>query len=158
MFSMVVSITATSNTVADAAPQPSETLMNHAEKNAEVIRRAYEAFNTADMETLVATFDERASWHTPGRSPVAGDTPDREATFAQFGRYVGETNGTFRAVLQNLFTGEEGRVVALHHNIGERNGKQLDVYCCITFVVENGRIIEGREHFADVGAWDTFWA
>ena len=33
--------------------------------NAELVRRDYEAFNTADVATLAEIFDESASWHTP---------------------------------------------------------------------------------------------
>ena len=43
------------------------------DRNAEIIRRGYRAFNTADMKTLTELFDENASWHTPGRSILAGD-------------------------------------------------------------------------------------
>jgi ketosteroid isomerase-like protein len=35
--------------------------MNEADKNAATVRRAYEAFNSADMKTLTETFDESAS-------------------------------------------------------------------------------------------------
>jgi ketosteroid isomerase-like protein len=35
--------------------------MNEAEKNAETVRRGYEAFNKADMQTLTELFDEGAS-------------------------------------------------------------------------------------------------
>ena len=35
-------------------------------KNAEIVRRGYHAFNTADMNTLTQLFDENTSWHTPG--------------------------------------------------------------------------------------------
>ena len=132
--------------------------MSQAERNVEIVRRGYEAFNTADMATLTEIFGEDAAWHTPGRSPVAGDHVGREAVFAQFGRYGGDTGGTFKAALQQLFAGEDGRVVALHHNSGERNGTHLDVDCCIVFEVEDGRITDGRELFADLYAWDGFWA
>ena len=71
-------------------------------ENAAVVRRGYEAFNSGDMETLVETFDESASWHTPGRGPLSGDHEDREATFAQFGRLGQETGGTFRAELEYM--------------------------------------------------------
>jgi ketosteroid isomerase-like protein len=47
--------------------------MNQAEKNAEIIRRGYAAFNAADMKTLTTLFDEHATWHTPGQNPIAGD-------------------------------------------------------------------------------------
>jgi hypothetical protein len=42
-------------------------------ENAEIVRRGYEAFNNADIDTLAELMDENASWHTPGRSPIAGD-------------------------------------------------------------------------------------
>ena len=48
-----------------------------ADENAAIVRRGYEAFNTADMETLTELFDESASWHTPGRSRIAGDHKGR---------------------------------------------------------------------------------
>ena len=39
-----------------------------ADENAAVMRRAYEAFNTGDIETLTDLFDENCGWHLPGRS------------------------------------------------------------------------------------------
>jgi ketosteroid isomerase-like protein len=110
------------------------------------------------METLTEIFDENASWHTPGRSPLAGDSKGREATFAQFGRYVGETGGTFKATLLHLLRSEDGRVVGVHRNTASRNGKQLDVGCCILFEFKDGRVIDGREHCYDLYAWDEFWS
>jgi hypothetical protein len=132
--------------------------MNQADRNAETVRRGYEAFNSGDMKTLTGIFHESASWHTPGRSPLAGDYQGREATFGQFGRYAGGTGGTFKATLQQLFKGDDGRVVGVHHNSATRNGKRLDVGCCIVFEFRDGRIVDGREHFFDVYAWDAFWS
>jgi ketosteroid isomerase-like protein len=126
--------------------------------NAEVVRRGYAAFNTADIETLTELMDENVSWHTPGRSPIAGDRHGRDAVFAQFGRYGGDTGGTFKAELKALFTSDDGRVIGLHHNSAERNGRQLDTGCCIVFEVEDGRITSGREHFYDLANWDEFWS
>lgn len=129
-----------------------------AAENAETVRRGYEAFNAGDIETLTELFDESASWHTPGRSPIAGDYEGREAAFTQFGRYGGETGGTFRAELREVLADDSGRVVGIHHNSAERNGKRLDTDCCLVFQVENGRIVDGREHFFDVHNWDEFWS
>jgi ketosteroid isomerase-like protein len=125
-------------------------------ENADVVRRGYEAFNAADMEALTEIFDESASWHTPGRSPLAGDHEGRDAAFAQFRRYGGQTGGTFKATLQHLLTSDDGSVVGVDHNSGERDGKHLDVGWCIVFEVKDGRITDGREHFYDLDAWDAF--
>ena len=129
-----------------------------AAENAKTVQRGYEAFNTADMETLTEIFDESASWHTPGRGSLAGDQQGRDAVFAQFGRYVGETGGTFQAELQHLFADDDGRVVAIHHNSAERDGKHLDVDACLVFELKDGRITDGREYFYDLHNWDEFWS
>lgn len=126
--------------------------------NAEVVRRGYEAFNAADIETLLDIMDETVSWHTPGRGPLAGDYEGRDAAFGQFGQYGGQTNGTFRAELQSVVATGDGRVVGVHRNTAERNGKKLDVDCCIVFEVKDGRVMSGREHFYDLHAWDEFWS
>lgn len=132
--------------------------MDNPELNAEVVRRAYQAFNEADIETLSQTFDQSAAWHTPGKSPIAGDAVGRDAVFEQFGRYAGDTNGTFKADLEEVLWTSSGRVVGIHHNSAERNGKRLDTGCCIVFELKDGRIVDGREHFFDLHNWDEFWS
>ena len=132
--------------------------MNNAEKNVETVRRGYAAFNSGDMKTLTEIFHESASWHTPGRSPLAGDHKGREAAFALFGRYAGDTGGTFKAVLQSVGKSDDGRVVAIHRNTAKRGAKQLDVGCCLVFEFKDGRVTDGREYFFDLYAWDTFWS
>jgi ketosteroid isomerase-like protein len=129
-----------------------------ADANAEAVRRGYAAFNAADLETLTQLFNENASWHTPGRGILAGDRKGRDATFAHFGRYGHETGGTFKAELRSVTADDSGRVIAIHHNTGERNGKRLDVDCCIVFEFRDGRVIDGREYFYDLHAWDAFWS
>jgi ketosteroid isomerase-like protein len=126
--------------------------------NAAIVRRGYEAFSRGDLAQLAELCGENVSWHTPGRSRLAGDVVGREAVYARLGRYLAETGGTFRADLKRLFTDEDGRVIGIHHNVAERDGRHLDVYCCVVFELENGRIVDGREHFHDLHAWDEFWS
>ncbi len=132
--------------------------MSTPEQNAEVVRRGYEAFNTADVEALMEIFDDNVSWHTPGRSPIGGDYQGKEATLGQLGRYLEDTGGSFKALLQDVLKSDDGGVVSIHRNTAERNGKQLDVTCCIVFEIEDGKITYGRENFFDLYAWDEFWS
>jgi len=129
-----------------------------AEENVAVMQRAYDAFNTADMDTLIEVFDESADWHLPGRSSMAQDYQGRDALLAYFGQLGQETNGTFRAELERFMADDDGRVVGFQRSTAERNGEKLDVGCCIVFQVKDGRIIDGREHFEDLYAWDEFWS
>jgi ketosteroid isomerase-like protein len=126
--------------------------------NAAIVRQGYEAFNRRDLAAVASLLGDNVSWHTPGGSPLAGDVVGREAVFARLGRYMAETGGTFRSDLKRLLTDEDGRVIGIHHTVAERDGKRLDVYCCTVFELENGRIVDGREHFYDLHAWDEFWS
>jgi uncharacterized protein len=129
-----------------------------ADENVEIMRRAYEAFNAADIDTLTELFDESVVWHLPGRSSMAKDYEGRDATLAYFGQIGQETDGSFKAELQQLFAGDDGRVIGLQRSTAERNGKHLDVGNCIVFELKDGRVTDGREHFHDLYAWDEFWS
>ena len=129
-----------------------------ANENVATMRRAYEAFNAGDMETLTELFDENCVWHTPGRSSLANDYQGRDATFGYFGRIGQETGGTLRANLEDLTADDEDRVVGIQHSTADRNGKHLDVGNVIVFQLKDGRITDGREHFEDLYAWDEFWS
>jgi ketosteroid isomerase-like protein len=126
--------------------------------NAAIVRRGYEAFNSGDLTRLTELLGDDVAWHIPGRSTLAGDVVGREAVFARLGRYRAETGGTFRTDLKRLLTDENGRVIGIHRSLAERAGKRLDVYGCIVFELENGRIVDGREHIYDLTAWDVFWS
>jgi ketosteroid isomerase-like protein len=129
-----------------------------ADENAAIMRRAYAAFNSADINTLIELFDESAVWHLPGRSRFADDYQGREATLAYFGQLGQETGGTFRAKLQHVLADDEDRVIGIQRSTAERDGKHLDVGDCIVFELKDGRVTDGREHFHDLYAWDEFWA
>jgi ketosteroid isomerase-like protein len=132
--------------------------VNVADANAEIVRRAYQARNETDFEALARLFDEKACWHTPGRSRMAGCRLGRDRVIAQFAYYAHETGGAFQVALQNVLASEDGCALGVHHMSAERNGKRLDLGCCVTLHVKNGRILSGRDHFFDLYEWDAFWA
>jgi ketosteroid isomerase-like protein len=129
-----------------------------ADENVAIMQRAYDAFNTADIDTLTELFDENVVWHLPGQSSMAKDYEGRDATLVYFGQIGQESGGTFQAELQQLFAGDDGRVIGLQRSTAERDGKRLDVEDCIVFELKDGKIVDGREHFEDLHAWDEFWS
>jgi uncharacterized protein len=128
------------------------------DENVAIMQRAYDAFNSGDMDTLIEIFDESIVWHLPGRSSMAKDYQGRDATLAYFGQIGEETGGTFRAELQRLLSDDDNHVVGIQRSTGGRDGKHLDVGNCIVFELKDGRVIDGREHFHDLYAWDEFWS
>ena len=131
---------------------------NKDEKNVEIIKRAYKAFNEADIHTLNELFDDNSSWHSPGRNPFAGVYKGKEEVFTLFGHYGSDTGGNFYVDLKHVLKCDHNRLVGVQHITAMRKGKKLDVWSCNYFKVENGKITEGREHFYDLYAWDEFWA
>ena len=129
-----------------------------ADENAAIVRRGYEAFNSGDMKTLTELFDESASWHTPGRSSLAGDYEGRDASFAYFGRLGQETGGTFRAELQHLLADEATAWSASIAAARSETASTWMLSVCLVFQLKDGRITDGREHFDDLYAWDEFWS
>jgi ketosteroid isomerase-like protein len=87
---------------------------------------------------LCAAPGESAPWHTPGRRVVGRVHEGRDATLAYFGELAVQTGGTFRAELQHVAGDGDGCVIAIHHNSRERDGKHLEVDCCIVFELNNG--------------------
>jgi uncharacterized protein len=128
------------------------------DENVAVMRRAYDAFNTGDIDTLTELFDESVVWHLPGHSSMADDYHGRDATLAYFGQIAQETGGTFRAELRHLAADGDDRVVGIQRSTGDREGKHLDVADCIVFELKDGRVTDGREHFENLYAWDDFWS
>ena len=126
-------------------------------QNSDLVRRGYAAFEAGDMDTLKQTNDVSCTWHSPGKSSLAGDYKGHEQIFGYFGRMGSETHGTFKSHLVHVTESEDGSVVAVHRDTGERNGKRLDVLTCIVYEIKNGKVIDGREFIHDLYAWDTFW-
>src|SRR5256885_9509104 len=96
------------------------------DENVAIMQRAYDAFNTGDVNTLTQLMDERAVWHLPGRSSMADDYQGRDATLAYFGQLAQETGGTFRAELQHLAADGDTRVVGIHRRTRDPQGRHLD--------------------------------
>jgi len=107
---------------------------------AELVRRLYSALNAGDVEALSLLLDADACWHTPGRSPIAGDYVGRDAVLGHFAGYR-----SFQAEAPSVVAAD-GRVVAIQAG------------CCTVFEIRDGRIVDGREHFFDLHAWDALWS
>jgi len=87
---------------------------------------------------------------------MAKDYEGRDATLAYFGQIGQESGGTFQAELQQLFAGDDGRVIGLQRSTGERDGKRLDVSNCIVFELRDGKVVDGTA-FYDSLSFNDLW-
>ncbi len=126
-------------------------------ENVELVRRGYTAFNAGDMATLSDMFAEDAVWYAAGSGVLSGTKQGRDAIMSYFGELGARSQGSFQANLEDVVGGEK-YTVGIQRTQAQGNGKTIDLATVITFVVRDGKIVEGREFFEDTAKADDFWA
>ena len=126
--------------------------------HATMVRRAHAAFKSGDMQAVREMFDwDSIRWVVPGRSLVSGVDIGMEAVFANFGKCVELSNGTYNAVGFD-YLGSDDHAVALAHLTAERDGMRLEVDEAVVFTVRDGRFVEAHHLAYDQDAWDQFFS
>ncbi len=125
-------------------------------ENVELVRRGYTAFNSGDLATLSGMFAEDAVWYAAGSGVLSGTKQGRDAIMSYFGELGARSQGSFQANLEDVVGGEK-YTVGIQQTQAQANGKTIDLATVITFVVRDGKIVEGREFFEDTAKSDDFW-
>jgi len=106
----------------------------HSQENVDILRRGYEAFNRADIDTVMGLMDPDIEWQEPDVEglPQRGTHHGPEAVATDvFGQIVGNWDD-FQAVAEEFLDAGD-RVVVLCHfqGRGKASGKTLDAtYAC----------------------------
>ena len=125
--------------------------------NEELVRRAFDAFASGDVEALGELMEPDSVWHAPGRNPLAGDHRGVEAILGYFARTMELTGGTFRTELHDVVVNDE-HAVSLFVARGQREGRTLDVRNVLVTHVRNGKLGETWLFPGDQYASDEFLA
>ncbi|HWT78066.1 MAG TPA: nuclear transport factor 2 family protein [Candidatus Methylomirabilis sp.] len=121
-----------------------------------LVRRAYEDFETGDLDLLGVVMARDVVWHEPGRSPLAGDYKGPEAVLGFLGQLKARSGGTFRIEVLDVLS-EPERAVVLQRESATRGDKSLDVIAAVEFEVHHGQITEVTVYQADTYQFDEFW-
>lgn len=125
--------------------------------NAQLVRRAHEAFESGDMDAAREIFDwEGIRWVLPGRSQVSGVDVGMAAVFENFQRCMQLSDGTYRAVGVD-YLGSDDHAIALTHLTARRAGRTLELDEAVIFTVRDGRFVEAYHLPYDQQAWDDFF-
>jgi ketosteroid isomerase-like protein len=124
--------------------------------NETLVRRAFDAFASGDVETLRGLMDPDSVWHAPGRNPLAGDHRGVEAILGYFAKTMELTGGSFRTELHDVVANDE-HAVSLFVARGQREGKALEARNVLVTHVGNGRLGETWLFPGDQYASDEFF-
>jgi ketosteroid isomerase-like protein len=124
--------------------------------NLGILRSAYDALVSGDIEALVGFLAPDVSAHVPGRSQVAGDYRGLEQVLGYVGNLTELSGGTLRFRVHDLLAGEEHGVVLINDK-AEREGRSLDLNNVHAWHLGDGKLKEIWIYPGDVYAWDDFW-
>ena len=124
--------------------------------NAELIRRAYDAFANGDIPAVLAIFSPDITWHVPGRSPLSGDYKGHDDVLGFFTAGMELSDGTLRVAVDELVASAE-TVIALTTVSATRKGRAWSSPEVHVWRVQNGRAIEFCEFQGDQQTEDEFW-
>jgi len=123
---------------------------------ASLIRRAYQDFESGELDLLRVVMGEDVVWHEPGRSRLAGDYKGPEAVLDFLGQLKALSGGTFKIEILDVLS-EPERAVVLQRESATRAGKALDVIAAVDFEIHNGKITEVTVYQAETYEFDEFW-
>jgi ketosteroid isomerase-like protein len=132
-------------------------MVEASERNADVVRKLFDAFARKDGFGLRGLFAEDAVWRVPGTSTMAGTYSGRDAIFRFLGRLPKETGGTYASRLIDVLASAD-RAAALYRASGERRGRRLDLDQLLLFRLHDGLVTEVLALPSDPALFEAFWA
>jgi len=122
-----------------------------------VVRRAFEDFESGDLDLLGVVTAPDVVWHEPGRSALAGDYKGPEAVLGLLGQLKARSDGSFRVEILDVLSEPERAVVFVRES-AKKGDKALDVIAVMDFEIHHQKITEVTVYHADTYQFDEFWA
>lgn len=126
--------------------------------NVQRARRAYEAFDKADMETVGELMTDDIVWHVGGNNALTGEYKGKDAVFGFFGKLMQNTGGTFKLEVHDILANDE-HTVTLVRQTAEKDGKKFESRAVhVTHADSEGRVKEFWAFEEDQAAGDAFFS
>jgi uncharacterized protein len=122
----------------------------------ELVRAAYAAFATGDMDAFGALYSDDVVHILPGKSRVCGNHrgPGRARLLPRTRRAL---RRPIRVEPETFFTDGDRRVLVIHHTTATRDGRQLDIREGIVIMISDGKITALDGFLADFDQYEAFW-
>ncbi len=121
-----------------------------------VIRRAYQDFESGDLDLLGTVMAKDVVWHEPGRSGLAGDYKGPEAVLGFLRSLKEQSGGTFNIEVLEVVSQPE-RAVVFQRETAKKDGDILDVIAAVDFEIHHSKITEVTVYQTDTYQFDEFW-
>ena len=124
------------------------------DQNIATMRRAYDAFNRGDMDTLRQLWTDDVVWPVGGRNRLSGEKRGADAIIAYFGQLIEASGGTLKVELHDV-VGNEQHILSMHTLSAQHQGQPLSIHFVLVTHVRDGKFSEVWEHTDDRHALDV---
>jgi ketosteroid isomerase-like protein len=128
-----------------------------AHPNEDLLRRGYDAFAIADLDTVFGVLADDIVWHNGGSNQLSGDLHGHQEVMSFFGRLVEVTGGTLRLDIHEVLANDTHGVVLLTASV-ERDGQPMSVREAHIWHVSDGKATEFWVFPEDTAEFDRMFA
>lgn len=127
-----------------------------AHPNEDLLRRGYAVFDSGDMNTVQALFDDDIAWHAGGSNQTTGDYRGHPEVMGFFGKVMELTGGTFRLEVHDVLANDTHGVVLVTFH-AERDGQRVALRSADVWHLADGKATEHWSFFEDQAAADKLF-
>lgn len=126
------------------------------ERNIEMARKGYQAFNELHIEEAMETIHDDIVWHAGGNGPLAGEYKGKQAVMELFMKYGQLTEGTSEFDVHDILASEDHTVVLGTASATRHGRTHTSRFVDITHANEHGQAKEFWRFVEDQAADDEF--
>lgn len=126
-----------------------------AHPNVDLLRRAYEAAGTGDLQPLLDALADDITWRDSSLGPLAGEYHGKDEVLAFFGKMMEVYAGTLRAEVHDILA-NDGHGVVLTRERGETAGHAVSWAGTHIWTFRDGRCTQFLA--MNDGVYNRFWA
>lgn len=129
----------------------------NAQRNVELARKGYTAFNEQDIETVNGLINDDAVWHVGGSSPLTGDYKGKAAILDFFMQFGQMTEGTYKADIHDILANDEHTIVMGTEHMTRKGKKFSDRFVDVVHPDHDGKVKEFWRFVEDQSKIDAFF-
>jgi ketosteroid isomerase-like protein len=126
------------------------------QRNVEMARKGYEAFNEADLEAAMETIADDILWHIGGDGPLTGEYQGKDQVMQLFARFGQLMEGTYEADVHDILASEDHTVVIGTYTATRHGRTHSARFVDIIHPSPTGKAKEFWRFFEDQAAEDEF--
>jgi len=119
------------------------------------LRELYATFAKGDLQGFLDGCTDDVTFTVPGNTPVSGEF-DRASFIEWISGVIGQTGGTFREHVLDVFANDDHGVLLLHHEF-DRDGVHREYRTAHICKLRDGRIAGWTEHPGSLREFEEAW-